>query len=352
MRSISGLVFLVAAATFYLYLLSTNLPPGPKPQLPEDELEKSDEDLYHDPGSEEGRTLTFPSDLEELQELAELLKFYKTEHTAYVLLLFCSAYLYKQSFAIPGSSFLAQLTASTPALTREGEDEHALFRSVCRQPTAFFHTADSPCSHPRATVSEDNAALGQLTGKPAGARPYYRGRWCANMLAGALFGPWQGLFLACVLTTVGSTYCYLLSRTFGKQHIVRMFPDKVSLLQRKTEENRSSLFFFLLFLRFFPMTPNWFLNVTAPILNIPISIFFFSVLIGLIPYNFICVRTGVILSEISSLDDLFSWSTLLQLLAIALVALVPGALLKHYSKGALKLDELDKNGHQLDKKLR
>ncbi|XP_033899463.3 transmembrane protein 41A-B-like [Acipenser ruthenus] len=278
MRSISGLVFLVAAATFYLYLLSTNLPPGPKRQLPEDELQKSDEDLYPDPGSEEGRTLTFPSDLEELQELAELLKFYKTEHTAYVLLLFCSAYLYKQSFAIPGSSFL-------------------------------------------------------------------------NMLAGALFGPWQGLFLACVLTTVGSTYCYLLSRTFGKQHIVRMFPDKVSLLQRKTEENRNSLFFFLLFLRFFPMTPNWFLNVTAPILNIPISIFFFSVLIGLIPYNFICVRTGVILSEISSLDDLFSWSTLLQLLAIALVALVPGALIKHYSKGALKLDELDKNGHQLDKKL-
>ncbi|MGH0148518.1 UNVERIFIED_CONTAM: hypothetical protein FKN15_013168 [Acipenser sinensis] len=30
-----------------------------------------------------------------------------------------------------------------------------------------FHTADSPCSHPRATASEDNAALGQLTGKSA-----------------------------------------------------------------------------------------------------------------------------------------------------------------------------------------
>ncbi|MGH0136217.1 UNVERIFIED_CONTAM: hypothetical protein FKN15_068294 [Acipenser sinensis] len=50
---------------------------------------------------------------------------------------------------------------------------------MCRQPTAFFHTADSPCSHPRATVSEDNAALRQLAGKPAGARPDYRGRWCA-----------------------------------------------------------------------------------------------------------------------------------------------------------------------------
>lgn len=48
----------------------------------------------------------------------------------------------------------------------------------------------------------------------------------------------------------------------------------------KVEENRSSLFFFLLFLRFFPMTPNWFLNITCPVLNIPMPIFFFSVFIG------------------------------------------------------------------------
>ncbi|MGH0134070.1 UNVERIFIED_CONTAM: hypothetical protein FKN15_054467 [Acipenser sinensis] len=32
---------------------------------------------------------------------------------------------------------------------------------------------------PSATASEDNAALGQFTGKHAGARPDYRGRWCA-----------------------------------------------------------------------------------------------------------------------------------------------------------------------------
>lgn len=53
--------------------------------------------------------LKFPSDLEELRELAELLQFYKTEHTGYVLLLFCSAYLYKQSFAIPGSTLLVSV---------------------------------------------------------------------------------------------------------------------------------------------------------------------------------------------------------------------------------------------------
>uniref|UniRef100_A0AAY4B653 VTT domain-containing protein n=1 Tax=Denticeps clupeoides TaxID=299321 RepID=A0AAY4B653_9TELE len=267
MRSASGLLVVVASATVYLYLLTTFLPPGPRHG-------------GRDEGEAEEEKLKFPSDLHELRELAELLKFYKTEHTGYVFVLFCSAYLYKQSFAIPGSSFL-------------------------------------------------------------------------NMLAGALFGPWHGLLIACFLTTVGSTFCYLLSWTYGRRHIVRLFPEKVAKLQSMAEENRSSLFFFLLFLRFFPMTPNWFLNITSPILNIPMSVFFFSVLIGLIPYNFICVHTGSILSEISSLDDIFSWRTLLQLLLIACAALLPGALIRRYSKSHLNLDGLEPNGQDIsDRKTR
>lgn len=262
MRSLAGLAAIIAAASVYLYLLSTHLPPGPKHLHPASEGGAEKDEDY---------SLKFPSDLESLRELADMLKFYKRENHGYVLLLFCSAYLYKQSFAIPGSSFL-------------------------------------------------------------------------NMLAGAIFGPWEGLVLACLLTTSGSTFCFLLSSAFGKQYVVHFFPEKVALLQRKVEENRSSLFFFLLFLRFFPMTPNWFLNITCPVLNIPMPIFFFSVFIGLIPYNFICVRTGSILSQISSLDDIFSWGTLAQLLAIALMALLPGTLIKRYSKDHLKVDGMDSNG--------
>lgn len=278
MRSITGLIAVVAAATFYLYLLSAFLPPGHQLIHHRRDDKGDSEDSATAAESEvvaEPYRLKFPSDLEELRELADMLHFYKQEHPGYILVLFCSAYLYKQSFAIPGSSFL-------------------------------------------------------------------------NMLAGALFGPWEGLLLACMLTTSGSTFCYLLSRAFGKQHVIRLFPDKVSMLQEKVEENRSSLFFFLLFLRFFPMTPNWFLNITSPILNIPLSMFFVSVFIGLIPYNFICVRTGSILSEISSMDDIFSWETLLQLLAIACVALLPGWLIRRYSHGHLKLEGLDQNGQAQD----
>ena len=50
--------------------------------------------------------LHFPSDLEDLKSLASLLKQYRRENFGYVVLLFCSAYLYKQTFAIPGSVFM------------------------------------------------------------------------------------------------------------------------------------------------------------------------------------------------------------------------------------------------------
>lgn len=252
MRSLSGFLVIFGTATFYLYFLSTSLRPGRRGV----------------PADTESRSLTFPSDLDELRELAEDLQFYKREHQTYVLLLFCSAYLYKQCFAIPGSSFL-------------------------------------------------------------------------NMLAGALFGPSLGLFLCCTLTSLGATCCYLLSDAFGKQFVVYYFPEKVAVLQTKVEENRSGLFFFLLFLRFFPMTPNWFLNITSPILNIPLIQFFFSVLIGLVPYNFICVQTGSILSKIKSLDDIFSWGTLLKLLAIAVMALIPGTIIKHLNYDHLRTDIKD-----------
>lgn len=50
--------------------------------------------------------LHFPSDLEDLKSLASLLKQYRRDNFGYVVLLFCSAYLYKQTFAIPGSVFM------------------------------------------------------------------------------------------------------------------------------------------------------------------------------------------------------------------------------------------------------
>ena len=54
--------------------------------------------------------LAFPSNLEELVNLADFLNTYKKDNAGYVTLLFSSAYVFKQTFAIPGSVFLVSMT--------------------------------------------------------------------------------------------------------------------------------------------------------------------------------------------------------------------------------------------------
>ncbi|MGH0119902.1 UNVERIFIED_CONTAM: hypothetical protein FKN15_059830 [Acipenser sinensis] len=56
----------------------------------------------------------------------------------------------------------AQLTATTPALTREGEDEHTLSSEACGISQPFFFTLRTHHAANPATESEDNAALGSL----------------------------------------------------------------------------------------------------------------------------------------------------------------------------------------------
>ena len=57
--------------------------------------------------SEDGSSgLYFPSSLEELKDVAGKLQSFKEQNLYSVLAFFSAAYLYKQSFAIPGSFFL------------------------------------------------------------------------------------------------------------------------------------------------------------------------------------------------------------------------------------------------------
>ena len=54
------------------------------------------------------------------------------------------------------------------------------------------------------------------------------------------------------------------------------------------------------------------------------------------PYNFVCVQAGLMITEMQSLDDLWSRSTVLRLLCIAALSLLPTAL-KVWCLGACRL---------------
>jgi len=203
----------------------------------------------------EGGQLSFPSSLEDIRTLSTVLNTYSSSHPQYVLLLFSSAYLFKQTFAVPGSVFL-------------------------------------------------------------------------NVLAGAIFGTVGGFLLCCSLTALGASLCYSLARAVGKEVAMRHFPDRVERFREKLEENRQELPFFLLFLRLFPMSPNWALNMASGVLGVPLHLFFLSVFFGLMPYNYLCVTSGVLLAEIREVGDILSWSNMARCATIAVAALLPSLLMR------------------------
>ncbi|MFH4978348.1 hypothetical protein AB6A40_005057 [Gnathostoma spinigerum] len=202
-------------------------------------------------GEEGGDTLLFPRNLEQLQMVAEYFVKHREQHFTYLLTLFSMLYLYKQTFAIPGSFLM-------------------------------------------------------------------------NILAGALFGPWQAFLLVCPLSMIGASLCYLLSKCVAKPLVDRFFSKQVSVLRNAVKENNARLFYFLISARVFPLTPHWLLNICSPFVHIPILKFAASVLFGVAPYNFLCVQAGGVLGKINSISQIFDWSTLLKLIFVSLIIFVIG----------------------------
>lgn len=155
------------------------------------------------------------------------------------------------------------------------------------------------------------------------------------MFAGAVLPLYVAFPLVSVLTACGASLCYLLSSVLASEAIVsgvceRVLPGKLPMLRQQIEQAREEgeLLFMLLFLRVFPFSPNWFLNMASPWLQVPLSLFTPSVCFGLMPYNFITVQAGAMLSTLRSTSDMLDPRTIGSLVLLALGMLVPAIIKK------------------------
>jgi hypothetical protein len=51
-------------------------------------------------------------------------------------------------------------------------------------------------------------------------------------------------------------------------------------------------------------------DVILLVAGVPLHWFFLSVFLGLMPYNYLCVTSGVILADIKDVSDILSWTNL------------------------------------------
>ncbi|GAN06598.1 transmembrane protein 41A-A-like [Mucor ambiguus] len=147
-----------------------------------------------------------------------------------------------------------------------------------------------------------------------------------NLLAGYLYGITMGTVWTSLLTAGGATLAYGLAILVGEPLIrVPWFARKAEPLNRQLEQERQTggLFWWLLFARLFPFSPYWFINLVSPLLDIPVSPFFWSTFFGSMPYNFICAQAGDVLGDLTSTSDIVSVSLVLKLLIVSFISLVP-----------------------------
>ncbi|CAO3632146.1 unnamed protein product [Cunninghamella blakesleeana] len=171
-----------------------------------------------------------------------------------------------------------------------------------------------------------------------------------NCLSGYLYGIGLSTLWTSYLTALGSTFAYLLSYKIGKPIMnIDWIQKRAKQMEKQMEKDKEmGIFWWLLFARLFPFSPYWFINLASPLINIPISPFFWSTFFGSMPYNFVCSQAGTILGELTSTSDIFTFSMMVKLLFVSFISLIPifyGKWIQEKLKWLLEKKQLNNNNN-------
>lgn len=152
-----------------------------------------------------------------------------------------------------------------------------------------------------------------------------------SILSGFLFPFPLALFLVCLCSGIGASFCYLLSYLVGKRLVNKYLPQKTAEWSRIIERQKENLLHYIIFLRITPFLPNWFINITSPVLNVPLTTFFIGTFFGVAPPSFVAIHAGTMLHKLTSSADAISYKSIGILAVFAIASLLP-ILFKHRLK--------------------
>lgn len=144
-----------------------------------------------------------------------------------------------------------------------------------------------------------------------------------SILSGFLFPFLLALILVCVCSAIGASLCYLLSQLLGRRLIKKFFPERADKWAVTVHKHRDNIFNYILFLRMTPFLPNWFINLVAPVIGVPLVPFAMGTFLGVGPPSFVAIQAGQTLYKMSSSSDAWSWTSVILLAVFALLSLIP-----------------------------
>ncbi|XP_065077540.1 transmembrane protein 41B [Ochlerotatus camptorhynchus] len=155
-----------------------------------------------------------------------------------------------------------------------------------------------------------------------------------SILSGFLYNFPVALTLVCFCSALGATLCYLLSQLVGRRVVIHYFPEKARVWAHQVDKHREDLLSYMLFLRMTPFLPNWFINLVAPVIGVPLYPFALGTFLGVAPPSFIAIQAGKTLYKMTSSSDAFSWGSVTLLAVFSVFSLVP-VVFKRYFKSKI-----------------
>lgn len=144
-----------------------------------------------------------------------------------------------------------------------------------------------------------------------------------SILSGFLFPFSLALFLVCLCSATGASFCYLLSYLVGRRLVWTYIPQRAIEWSTHVERHRQNLLNYIIFLRITPFLPNWFINIASPVINVPLHIFFIGTFIGVAAPSFVAIQAGTTLQQLTSSSDTVSWFSVSVLAVLAILSLLP-----------------------------
>ena len=124
-----------------------------------------------------------------------------------------------------------------------------------------------------------------------------------TLLAGSLFGFWQGLLLVSFASTLGATLAFLMARFMLGERLKQRFSKQLPKMHQGFKEEGA---FYLFALRLVPLFPFFMVNLVMGLLPIKVWTFYWVSQLGMLAGTAVYVYAGTELGNIQQLSDITS----------------------------------------------
>ncbi|KAL4622865.1 transmembrane protein 41B [Arapaima gigas] len=144
-----------------------------------------------------------------------------------------------------------------------------------------------------------------------------------SILSGYLYPFPLALFLVCLCSGLGASFCYMLSYLVGRPVVYKYLTERAQKWSQQVDKHRAHLINYIIFLRITPFLPNWFINITSPVINVPLGVFFLGTFFGVAPPSFVAINAGTTLYKLTTAGEAVSWNSLAVLGLLAVLSILP-----------------------------